>query len=90
MITILTVLFASVAGLKLFGETYSGLEYDYKGLVHCYKELDEVEKMAQYTFILNQWKVLRGQLSMQENRTDLEETGPLQPLPDLINFYFKD
>lgn len=77
-------------GLKLYGESYSGLEYDYKGLVHCYKELDELDKMAHYTLILNQWKVLRGQLSMQENRTDLEETGPLQPLSDLVDFYFKD
>ncbi|XP_026289406.1 amyloid protein-binding protein 2 isoform X1 [Frankliniella occidentalis] len=77
-------------GLKLFGETYSGLEYDYRGLCHVYGKLHDVERVAHYTFVLNQWKVLREQLSMQESKIVLDETGPLQPLPDIIDFFFKD
>lgn len=54
-----------------------------------YNELDDVEKVAHYTLTLNQWKVLREQLSMQESHIVLDETGPLQPLPEVIDFFFK-
>lgn len=74
----------------MFGETYSGLEYDYRGLVHVYGKLDDVEKVAHYSFILNQWKLLREQLSLQESGIVLDETGPLQPLPEIKSFFFQD
>ncbi|CAG2053710.1 unnamed protein product [Timema podura] len=45
--------------LKLFGEGYSGLEYDYRGLVHVYHALDDVDKVAEYTYLLNNWKLHR-------------------------------
>ncbi|KAJ1520247.1 hypothetical protein ONE63_004454 [Megalurothrips usitatus] len=77
-------------GLKLFGDTYSGLEYDYRGLVHVYGKMGDVEKAAHFSYVLNQWKVLREQLSMQESHIVLDETGPLQPLPEIIDFFLKD
>lgn len=48
-----------VIGLKLFGESYSGLEYDYRGLCHVYESLQEIEKCLEYHDILETWKVLR-------------------------------
>ncbi|KAK3907270.1 Amyloid protein-binding protein 2 [Frankliniella fusca] len=77
-------------GIKLFGETYSGLEYDYRGLCHVYGKLDDVERVAHYTLVLNQWKVLREHLSLQESKIVLDETGPLQSLSGIIDFFFKD
>lgn len=48
-------------GLRLFGRSYSGLEYDYLGLCHVYETLREYEKYLQYAHILENWQILRGQ-----------------------------
>lgn len=45
--------------LKLFGKTYSGLEYDYRGLLHVYTELKDMDRMLEYYYILSDWKELR-------------------------------
>lgn len=47
-------------GLRLFGKSYSGLEYDYRGLCHVYEALGNVEKVIEYFGILNRWKDLRN------------------------------
>ncbi|KRG07099.1 amyloid protein-binding protein 2 isoform X2 [Drosophila mojavensis] len=47
--------------LRLFGRTYSGLEYDYLGLCHVYETLHEFEKYLRYAHILENWQQLRGQ-----------------------------
>lgn len=49
-----------IAGLKLFGQTYSGLEYDYRGLLHVYEELHENDNYLKYCVILEEWRVLRS------------------------------
>lgn len=46
-------------GLRLFGQTYSGLEYDYRGLLHVYEELQDHEKYMQFSDILEEWRILR-------------------------------
>lgn len=56
--------------LKLFSETYSGLEYDYRGLVHVYDSLGEIENKDDYLHIIARWKLLR-----QEH--ELRATAPL-------------
>ncbi|XP_073834237.1 protein interacting with APP tail-1 [Musca autumnalis] len=48
--------------LRLFGRSYSGLEYDYLGLCHVYETLREYEKYLQYAHILENWQILRGQI----------------------------
>ncbi|CAO1391378.1 unnamed protein product [Diamesa serratosioi] len=45
--------------LRLFGQTYSGLEYDYRGLLHVYEELQDHEKYMQFSDILEEWRILR-------------------------------
>lgn len=46
-------------GLRLFGKTYSGLEYDYRGLCHVYECLHDTDKYLEYSLILESWRLLR-------------------------------
>lgn len=46
-------------GLRLFGESYSGLEYDYRGLCHIYELLHDMDKYLEYSRILDNWRNLR-------------------------------
>ncbi|KAG4079923.1 hypothetical protein HA402_006235 [Bradysia odoriphaga] len=52
--------------LRLFGETYSGLEYDYRGLCYVYEHLNDTEKYLEYALILDTWK----QLKEDQNRVN--------------------
>ncbi|XP_054728850.1 amyloid protein-binding protein 2 [Anastrepha obliqua] len=54
--------------LRLFGKSYSGLEYDYLGLCHVYETRHEFEKYLKYATILENWQVLRGQ-NVDMNKT---------------------
>uniref|UniRef100_A0A673KWK7 Amyloid protein-binding protein 2-like n=1 Tax=Sinocyclocheilus rhinocerous TaxID=307959 RepID=A0A673KWK7_9TELE len=44
---------------KLFGEGYSGLEYDYRGLIKLYNSVGNYEKVFEYHNILSNWNRLR-------------------------------
>lgn len=48
-----------LAGKKLFGEGYSGLEYDYRGLIKLYNSVGNFEKVFEYHNILSNWNRLR-------------------------------
>lgn len=73
----------------MFGESYSGLEYDYRGLVHVYHELEDVEKVAEYTYILNNWKLHRDLHAQQEDLPIDQEETP-QAVEDIIRQFFGD
>lgn len=45
--------------LRLFGQSYSGLEYDYRGLIHVYETIGDQTRMDQYSNILEEWRLLR-------------------------------
>lgn len=45
--------------LRLFGESYSGLEYDYRGLIHIYDITGDMTRYDQYSNILEEWRLLR-------------------------------
>ena len=47
-------------GLRLFGQTYSGLEYDYRGLLHVYEELHDNQNYIKFCDILDEWRILRS------------------------------
>lgn len=47
------------SGKKLFGEAYSGLEYDYRGLIRVYGNQHDIRKRYHYSFVLNDWKAMR-------------------------------
>lgn len=61
--------FKIVLGLRLFGQTYSGLEYDYRGLLHVYEELHENNNYSRFGDILDEWRILR----MDEKRVRKKE-----------------
>lgn len=63
--------------LKLFGKSYSGLEYDYRGLLHVYAKLEEFEKVLEYTDRLHHWKELRDKHAQMEEPIDLQQ----RPMP---------
>lgn len=50
---------------KVFGETYSGLGYDFKGLINLYEHSMNLEKMTEYLDIFYRWKEQREM--MQDN-----------------------
>ena len=51
---------------KLFGEGYSGLEYDYRGLVRLYTQKGDYAQADHYRDIINQWSVLRDTQNARE------------------------
>ena len=63
-----------IIGLKLFSETYSGLEYDYRGLMHVYESLGDFDNSGVYMDTINRWKRLREE-------TETRRTPPLS-LPE--------
>ncbi|XP_041978890.1 amyloid protein-binding protein 2 isoform X2 [Aricia agestis] len=67
--------------LKLFGERYSGLEYDYRGLVYVFTQLKEHDRAWHYNLQLQHWHDLREQ-SKTEQQPPLgdEEVMPLEEL----------
>jgi len=73
--------------LKLFGESYSGLEYDYRGLVHVYHGLEDLEKVAEYTYLLNSWKLHRDLHAEQEDSLINQEESPCA-IADITQQFF--
>jgi len=55
-------------GLKLFGPSYSGLEYDYRGLIKIHRETENFDKLYEYQMKLSHWMNLReDQVSRHQN-----------------------
>jgi len=50
-------------GKKLFGDAYSGLEYDYRGLIRLYYSTANVAKALEYQAKLHDWSNLRDEMS---------------------------
>lgn len=46
-------------GRILLGDAYSGLEYDYRGLIHSYNMLEMHEEASAYIILFQQWSDLR-------------------------------
>ncbi|KAJ8676550.1 hypothetical protein QAD02_012337 [Eretmocerus hayati] len=72
--------------LKLFGKSYSGLEYDYRGLLHVYTNLEEHDKYLEYMDLLNDWKELRDKHAESEE-PPIDQKCP-QPIEEVINTFF--
>lgn len=69
-------LHVSLSGKKLFGEGYSGLEYDYRGLIKLYNSIGNYEKVFEYHNILANWNRLRDrQFSVTDALEDVS-TSP--------------
>jgi hypothetical protein len=71
-------------GRQLFGPSYSGLEYDYRGLIQVYQMTTNFEKFVEFNGVLQEWKILRDEKDAEQDCADVvEEKNPLS-LPDLI------
>lgn len=73
--------------LKLFGKSYSGLEYDYHGLLYVYMKLNEYEKVLEYENILNNWKMLRDK-HVESEEPPIDPKGRPQPIRNVIKTFF--
>jgi len=62
-------------GKKLFGDGYSGLEYDYRGLLRLYHSMRNYEGALEYQAKLHDWSELRDELS--NGGSDLKRQNPL-------------
>lgn len=78
--------------LRLFGPSYSGLEYDYRGLIRVYEETLDWDNAYQYIYKLRDWKALRR---ARENYTTQETAfvasnqtaKPLNKIVQLMNVW---
>ncbi|XP_060521801.1 amyloid protein-binding protein 2 [Cylas formicarius] len=68
--------------LKLFGEAYSGLEYDYRGLIHVYTKLLENSKVLLYNKKMREWKLLRKNIKSVDYK---EKTLPAKEI--ILRFF---
>merc|ERR1719334_89683 len=62
-------------GKKLFGDGYSGLEYDYRGLLRLYHSMRNYEGALEYQAKLHDWSELRDELS--NGGSDMKRQNPL-------------
>ncbi|XP_050304147.1 amyloid protein-binding protein 2 [Anthonomus grandis grandis] len=59
--------------IRLFGPAYSGLEYDYRGLINVYNRLVEPENALFYNRKFREWRELRSNIGpVVHNRTLME------------------
>ncbi|XP_076107447.1 amyloid protein-binding protein 2-like [Mytilus galloprovincialis] len=75
-------------GKHLFGDGYSGLEYDYRGLLRLYRTIKNYAMAEHYHNVLQQWNQIR-------DRTNQAEVEPLEftpqlTLPELVQSVFGD
>lgn len=80
--------FLSIADLKLFSASYSGLEYDYRGLIHVYEYLENFDKMTEFTNKLSEWKILRETNDLNEPEVHMDYAKPSEPLSVTLEKYY--
>lgn len=73
-------------GKKLFGDGYSGLEYDYRGLLRVYTIQANMEKCFKYQNVLAYWKLLRDEAQETQTSPFTELTEPLRVTDTLQQF----
>lgn len=71
----------------MFGDSYSGLEYDYRGLIHVYTKMGMPMKVFEYNDILSRWRELRDKHAAEEVQLIDLNKGP-DILEDVINTFF--
>ena len=58
-------------GRKLFGPSYSGLEYDYRGLIQVYHLTRNYEKFMEYQEIMDEWRISREARDAEQVRSSI-------------------
>lgn len=75
-------------GKRLFGDTYSGLEYDYRGLMQIYTMEGNQEKLTEYSIIFTQWRVLRDLKAASGNDQAISDNQTSLPVSEVIGDFF--
>ena len=76
-----------IAGRKLFGPGYSGLEYDYRGLLRLYNNIGNNQKAVEYSIVLHDWGEIRDANKAEEKKPlDFEE---FEGTDDIIHRFFE-
>lgn len=75
-------------GKRLFGDAYSGLEYDYRGLLQIYNLEGNHAKFEEYSRIFTQWKMLRDLKVANMSDRAISESQISQPVSKVINDFF--
>lgn len=83
----LTSNYGNFSGKRLFGDGYSGLEFDYRGLLRLYRTVKNYSMAEHYHIVLQQWNQIR-------DRTNSTEVEPLEfntqmTLPELVQTVFE-
>ncbi|CAL7941129.1 unnamed protein product [Xylocopa violacea] len=73
--------------LKLYGKSYSGLQYDYYGLLNVYKNLKNYDKFMEYVTILNNWRMLRDK-HLESEEPPIDPKRRSQPIEEVIKIFF--
>ncbi|XP_044760514.1 amyloid protein-binding protein 2 [Coccinella septempunctata] len=68
--------------VDLFGEAYSGLEYDYRGITHVYVKLSDTHNVHVYEQKMREWRRLRRQARAEENNNEI------LPVDQIVDTYF--
>ena len=76
-----------VVGRKLFGDSYSGLEYDYRGLLRLYQNKGNAQKAAEYNAVLHEWNLLRDR-NHTEYDVPLEFSVDAQNCEHVVHQFF--
>jgi len=70
-------------GRKLFGPSYSGLEYDYRGLIQVYQIIGDYAKYQEYRNVLEEWRISRDAREAEQT-VEVVDDGCNISLTDLI------
>ncbi|XP_076290701.1 protein interacting with APP tail-1 isoform X2 [Lasioglossum baleicum] len=74
--------------IKLFGKHYSGLKYNYQGLLHLHIQRNELEKVMEYQTLLNNWRILRTEQEKFSDPLSILHSRHLDPIEDVIEQFF--
>ncbi|XP_065085384.1 amyloid protein-binding protein 2 [Ochlerotatus camptorhynchus] len=75
--------------LRLFGESYSGLEYDYRGLIHIYDIIGDQTRYDQYSNILDEWRLLREENQAVRNNYPAAEISEDTTMEEVTRKFFE-
>lgn len=73
--------------LKLFSESYSGLEYDYRGLIHVYEHLNNTEQYLKFNHKLQMWSNLRSRYVADAMGPDFYKILKIEPLVNIKSMF---
>jgi len=74
-------------GCRLFGDCYSGLEYDYRGLINLYAHTGNYTEMARYHLVLADWQELRKNANKPDFIMSCDDTSEQPSIANLIKTF---